>query len=258
MKREDNCRLLHRSETISYKDINKYTVLFGKYSDEKTELTRRIIDIIKPKTSDVVLDIGCGEGYLLKALSTFVRKCVGIDPDPTMLKVARRKLANAPNVELGLTKFEDYETDEAFDAIVASHTLSFFKDKLVAIRKMIHHAREGGTVIIVSHSPTGEQFRMLEEFHYKLRGRSLNHISAEVLYECLKSLGFNPILQFVKTRAILPSVDVAMKLNYFLFRADNRRPDPTAMRLAKSLLESYIANGQVPIETTHGIIVLNK
>src|SRR6266545_1619190 len=105
-----------------------------------------------------------------------------------MLEKLLRRFRDSPNVEIDGSKFEDFQTQEKFDAVVASHTLSFFEDKLAMIAKMASYAREGGIVVIVAHSVLGKQYQILEQFDKQFRRGKLLHVSAELLYGCLESL----------------------------------------------------------------------
>jgi len=73
-----------------------------------------------PKDS-VVLDIGCGNGRILKLLATHVKKIIGIDNDPNAIESSKEALKDFPNVEI---YFEDAEKmhfdDKSFDVVVCA------------------------------------------------------------------------------------------------------------------------------------------
>ena len=60
------------------------------------------------------LDVGCGEGLLLQRLSPYCTTLVGIDPDPSSIARARRRL---PQATLLTQLFNDLSTDQSFDLI---------------------------------------------------------------------------------------------------------------------------------------------
>ena len=51
-------------------------------------LIRRIAEVMGPRDSHRVLDLGCGPGQLAIAFGFFAGEVVGVDPEPQMLAVA--------------------------------------------------------------------------------------------------------------------------------------------------------------------------
>ncbi len=52
-----------------------------------------------PSTS-VVADLGCGTGQLAEELAPYVAKVIGVDNSPAMLKTAKKRTGDLPNVDL--------------------------------------------------------------------------------------------------------------------------------------------------------------
>jgi len=255
---KENCNLLRQAETIRYDDISRDNRRFDQYTDEKTLLTQRLIEVLNPNSTTTVLDIGAGEGYFLAEMSKLAHRCTGVEPDPIMLERLLRRFLGSHNVEIDRRRFEDFQTEERFDAVVSAHTLSFFEDKLAMIAKMASFAREGGLVVIVAHSILGRQYQILEQFDRQFRRGRLLHVSAELLCGCLESLGVVPKMDRVLTKTILPSLDIALSLGYFLFRQDLDNQDPMAKKTAMSLLLRNMVNHEVQIDTIHGVVSFRK
>lgn len=53
-----------------------------------------VAEALDPQPDDELLDIGCGPGAFLAAKAQHVRRVVGLDPSPTMLHEAERRLAD--------------------------------------------------------------------------------------------------------------------------------------------------------------------
>ncbi len=74
-----------------------------------------------PESRDIrVLDLGCGNGALLNALSDRIANGVGVDESGTILQRARKRNANKPNLEFQkisgpVLHFED----ESFDVVIS-------------------------------------------------------------------------------------------------------------------------------------------
>ncbi len=55
---------------------------------------RAIAEVVDLQPDDELLDIGCGPGAFLAAKAQHVHRIVGLDPSPTMLHAAERRLAD--------------------------------------------------------------------------------------------------------------------------------------------------------------------
>jgi len=248
---------LNEFETIDFRKINRDIRIFFRFSNEKTILVREIVRIMQPQKSYSVIDIGCGEGYVIREIHKKVKKCVALDPDPEMLDILKQKIENS-NVFFVPKRFEDYESNEKFDITLTSHTLSFFKNKWNAIKKMLYYTKKGGKAIIVLHSNSSEQFRILEEMFRKAYKKRINHIYAEALCNHLVACGFEPKLDKVETVLRLPSLDTACEMSYFLFRIDYQKATSEIKNLIRKYLERRRKNEHIEIKTIHGIITLQK
>ena len=63
----------------------------------------RTLDALQLKAGEFVLDVGCGTGLLTYDMATLVGasgRVVGIDVSPDMLKLAERRCADLPQVDL--------------------------------------------------------------------------------------------------------------------------------------------------------------
>jgi ArsR family transcriptional regulator len=100
-----------------------------------------------------LLDIGCGEGRLLKLLASRAHRVVGVDIDPEARRLARAEmlLAGLPNCSLrqgdmyGLP-FED----ETFDTIILDDVLSDAQRPADALREARRLLRTGGRMLMLA------------------------------------------------------------------------------------------------------------
>lgn len=53
--------------------------------------------LARPRPTDVLLDLGCGNGHHLLALGPEVARGIGIDVSPGMIELARARLRNSPS-----------------------------------------------------------------------------------------------------------------------------------------------------------------
>ena len=96
-----------------------------------------------------VLDVACGTGALTLAVAKQVGPTgtvFGLDPNPAMLAVARRKPARIEWID-GRAERLPFE-DRSFDAVVSQFGFMFFDDKVAALREMMRVLRPGGRLAV--------------------------------------------------------------------------------------------------------------
>ena len=96
-----------------------------------------------------VLDVACGTGALTVAVADCVEAggaVLGLDANPEMLAVARRKRAD---IEWRDGRAESLPfADASFDAVVSQFGLMFFDDRAGALREMKRVLRPGGRLAV--------------------------------------------------------------------------------------------------------------
>lgn len=127
-------------------DLSRWAFLFGRNSASKF--------FSKLAEQPHILDFGCGTGLQLRALSAKYHDAniIGIDQSPEMLNIARKK---NPHIHL---KNESYSSvsfsENAFDLIVASYSLSMVDDLVHILEAFKHHLKPGGKLIVVDFDAT--------------------------------------------------------------------------------------------------------
>ena len=108
-----------------------------------------------------VLDVACGTGVLACTVAERVGPhgaVVGLDANPQMLAVARRKpVGNCVEWIDGRAESLPFP-DTSFDAVLSQFGLMFFDDRVAALREMIRVLRPGGRLAVavwdcLDHSP---------------------------------------------------------------------------------------------------------
>lgn len=251
-------RNLDEFETVDFRKIGEEVRRFFRFSNEKDVLTDRIVRIIEPKKPYSILDVGCGEGYVIRKICRQVKHCIALDPDPKMLEILGKHVKNKCKVEIVNKKLEDFETTEKFDVVLSSHTLSFFDNKRHAIDKLLNWTKKGGRLILVLHREASEQLQMLKEVFLAIHGREINHIYAETLQTYFARRGFDPKVEEVETVARFPSFEILLGLSYFLFRTDYDTTSGQNKHLIRTYLQRKRNNHYNEIRTLHGIITVRN
>jgi ubiquinone/menaquinone biosynthesis C-methylase UbiE len=90
-----------------------------------------------------VLEVGCGTGQLTERLAYSSFRLTAIDPGPSMVAAARRRLADA-GVRFEVTSFEELNAPEGSFDLVISGTAFHWIDPGVAFAKPARLLRPGG------------------------------------------------------------------------------------------------------------------
>jgi len=96
-----------------------------------------------------LLDVGCGTGVLLEALSASVpdAKLWGADPSPEMLEVARSRLGEAARLTQSQAEILSF-SDRAFDVVVSTNAFHHFRNPRGALEEMARVLRPNGRLVI--------------------------------------------------------------------------------------------------------------
>lgn len=107
--------------------------------------------LLAPRT---VIDVGCGTGHLLAALSERLEleRIVGVDYAAAGLARARELV---PTAELRREDLYCLEVDEAFDLVLCTEVLEHLKDPVAAMTTLMRLCGQSGTVVVTV--PDGDQ-----------------------------------------------------------------------------------------------------
>lgn len=131
----------------------EYARLAGEYDSRWSFYVeagvRETLQRLRAKPSDRVLDVGCGTGALLHALSTSCpgMQLVGVDASPAMLAIARRRLGPSLELQVGWAESLPYPS-ESFDIVVSSSVFHYLREPALALQEWARVLRPGGRIVI--------------------------------------------------------------------------------------------------------------
>jgi SAM-dependent methyltransferase len=110
---------------------------------------RETLSRLELRAGESLLDVGCGTGMLLEALSISVpdAKLSGVDPSPEMLEVARKRLDAAVILEESHAESLPFP-DASFDVVVSASAFHYFRDPLGALEEMARVLRPNGRLVV--------------------------------------------------------------------------------------------------------------
>lgn len=158
-----------------------------------------------------VLDVGCGTGALLGALSARLPATVelaGVDPAEAMLRVARTALAQRPNIRLAQASAERLPFPDAqFDLVISTVSFHHWRDQQAGLSEVGRVLRADGRLVLVDHFATGwlrvfdavarRGMRTRRDLELLMEGAQLVEIGRRRVFD----LGPFPLIQAVIARS---------------------------------------------------------
>ena len=194
-----------RAETYDQEMISK----FGEYY---FRVIRKMVEFIKPKSQDVVLDIGAGTGAVSFALAPYVKRVIAVDISESMLEEAKRKAqdSNIENIEFVVGDFLNLNVDEKVDAIVSNIALHHLtdEDKAKAIVNMASLLNDSGRIVLgdviiffdTTQKQADEVLDVIEEYFGRKKSKAIKRLrevfrkrhpaTYETLEKCFTDAGF--------------------------------------------------------------------
>jgi len=153
MNQDTNQKLARWNDQMVKKHHSKGTPLESKNiflrTIEKMRL-KKIIQLSQLKKNDVVLDLGCGEGFLISMMSNLPQKIVGLDISKIALSRAGKILKEKKKVELKLGNAENLNLpNESFDKIICSEMLEHVP-RPKKVMEEIHRTLKNNGLLIIS------------------------------------------------------------------------------------------------------------
>lgn len=217
--------------------------LYGPMSRHTRRLMRLLTKDMKPHS---ILDVGCGEGSLLKTLVEMHpnAKAAGIEISTNALHLAQKNLPDAifKIMDIGASSWE-----RTFDLVVCADVVEHIDDDVVAIRHMAAMIDPGGYLIIAT---LQGRMRRFEPGIGHIRNYAPGELQAKVIAAGLKvdrviewgfplySPLYRNLLEFMDNRGTMGRFGFMRKLIshalYFIFLLNSsRRGDYIFVRARK-------------------------
>ncbi len=114
---------------------------------------QRLQSCLPDLTNKTVLDVGCGNGYyMLRMLGEGAKTVIGVDPTLVFLAqfyALTQTIRHPVNAHLLPLPFEELPVQlNQFDCVFSMGVLYHRRDPLEHLKRLYHHTREGGQVIL--------------------------------------------------------------------------------------------------------------
>ena len=189
------------------------------YRELKRGTTRKQLDTLNiDATGKKVLDVGCGPGNLLVALSADAPELlIGVDVDETFLVFGRSQveksidpLAAVPTLLRASLPTLPF-ADETFDLVTCFLVMPHVPDDRLALTELARVLKPGGTLAISGHG-FGFPLRYLKRFRLK----PLQMYLASLIYKCTgKKWVRNTLQNHKKMCALLNSIGIVPEMQHY-------------------------------------------
>jgi len=213
-------------------DWNKKASSFARRT-ARSVYTKKFLDLLQPRKTWSVLDVGCGPGTLALPLAGLVNRVSALDFSPNMLKILRQqarkqKITNISTHELSWDDDWLKNGIAVHDVAIASRSLAV-KNLRPALLRLTRHARHAVIITdLVGHGPFDpEAFRAVGR---KLQTGPDYIYTVNVLYQ----MGFQACVDFIRIDESrqYASFEEAMDRFIWMFRDITGRE--------QQLLEEYV------------------
>jgi 2-polyprenyl-3-methyl-5-hydroxy-6-metoxy-1,4-benzoquinol methylase len=182
---------------------------------------------ILPGAGGRVLDVGCGEGTLLRALQAGRRPLALMGVEPTVA------YAEHVSTEDGITvvgEISDLSPDLRFDLIVSIHVLEHVYDPVGLLSRIRDRLGDGGVCYI--DVPDVAAYASISDLHLA----HCNHFSAHTLGAALERAGF-AVRHVIRHRppTLPPSLFAIAVHGGLATTAQEPRPDPAGPRIGRQV-----------------------
>ena len=120
-----------------------YDRIQGSYQGENG---LELIDKLALRRGSVVLDLGCGTGYLSSVLAERVGpegRVVGVDPNTKRLEIANQKYGHIDNLQFTIGSSENFPSG-AYDVVFANQVIQWIENKESTFKYVYQNFKVGG------------------------------------------------------------------------------------------------------------------
>lgn len=224
---------------------NDYAI--GSYI--QSYVANELLPQFTPAPTDVILDVGCGDGSFSTTILAKVPqgKVVGVDRSLNMLELAKEKIKQFPNFSIQQADVLSLNFEQVFNDVVSFWCLQWCNDIQLAFKNFFNALKKGGTVFTIF--PAGDDPYINMYRALKNRGKipQLEHFKPPVDYtrldnleQKLSTIPFSALHVKKISKAItLPSLDTYRKFVNGIAFYQGQIPEPDIQLINEAMVELF-------------------
>lgn len=191
-------RFFVRTHNLSYKAISRIASMENKGLHPKHEIMK-YYNFFKNNisTSDNVLDVGCGNGYVANKVSSRAKKVTGIDIKESSIGVARSNYEKS-NIVFIVGDAVTYCFKEKQDVIILSNVLEHIEKRISFLKKLSKIAPKILIRVPLITRSWVDFYKKKKKMYYKLDNTHYIEYQEEEIFEEIKKSGLSIVDYYVK------------------------------------------------------------
>jgi trans-aconitate methyltransferase len=117
---------------------------YSKASKHQKDWGKKLIEEIDFKDDDIVLDLGCGDGYVTRKIKDIVKEGYVLGIDASVGMISKAKEYKTENLEFKNLDINDINFENKFTVIISNATLHWVKDHNKLLRNCHKALKEDG------------------------------------------------------------------------------------------------------------------
>jgi trans-aconitate methyltransferase len=144
---------------------------YDEHSSFQKSVAMEIMNLFPPASTDIILDMGCGDGFLSARLAEIVDKgcVVGIDPSEDMIHYATKTYhpINYPNLTFKIGQAESNHGEQLYSLITAFNCLHWSHNLAAVFKNCFNALKSDGKFLGVTYPKESPYWRIfMEVFSY--------------------------------------------------------------------------------------------
>ena len=147
--------------------LREVTAGDGDIDEHDRFLHKALVELTVATPLGNLLDIGCGEGRLLKLLASRAHRVIGVDVDPDARRLARAALLLAGVPNCSLRQGDMYSLpflDGEFDTIILDDVLAEAERPVAAVEEARRLLKQGGRLLFLASTNGAGVDRLKQDF----------------------------------------------------------------------------------------------
>ncbi len=117
---------------------------YDHYHGFVSHLAIDLLQLLNPQCGELILDLGCGTGYLTYRITTFGAEVIGVDSASTMIEKASQTY---PQLNFEVADATHLEICEKFDAVFSNAALHWIKPPEAVVQNVWQALKPGGRFV---------------------------------------------------------------------------------------------------------------